>query len=274
MAVEPNTWVPEGADITVPNASRVYDYALGGMHNFAVDREFWHHVQDSFPEAHLVAQANRAYLGRAVRWLVEERGVTQFLDIGSGIPTLGNVHEVAQEADPDARVVYVDIDPIAVEQSRSLLRDNPNAHAIRGDLCDPDTIVWHDQVISFLDFSRPIAVLMVAVLHFVPDEADPRSLISRIGAALMPGSFLVLSHAGPEVTEDGLRRQEIARKLYEKTPTPLVIRDREQLLGLLDESFEVLEPGVVAADQWRPDPEQAAQIPPQPTALVVVARRR
>jgi SAM-dependent methyltransferase len=272
--MEPNTWVPEGVDITVPNASRVYDYALGGMHNFTVDRAFWHQVQELFPEAHLVARANRAYLGRAVRWLVEEQGVTQFLDIGSGIPTLGNVHEVAQEADPRARVVYVDIDPIAVEQSRSLLRDNPNAHAIRGDLRDPDAIVWNDQVISFLDFSRPIAVLMVAVLHFIPDEAGPRSLISRIGTALMPGSFLVLSHAGPAVTEEGLEGQENARKLYEKTPTPLVIRDSRQLLALIDDSFEVLEPGVVTADQWRPDPEQTAEIPPQPTALVAVARRR
>jgi hypothetical protein len=134
--------------------------------------------------------------------------------------------------------------------------------------------VWDDQVISFLDFSRPIAVLMVAVLHFIPDEADPRSLISRIGSALMPGSFLVLSHAGPEVTEEGLERQEKARRLYEKTPTPVVIRDGRQLLDLVDESFEVLEPGVVAAHQWRPDPEQTAEIPPQPTALVAVARRR
>jgi hypothetical protein len=134
--------------------------------------------------------------------------------------------------------------------------------------------VWDDQVISFLDFSRPIAVLMVAVLHFIPDEADPRSLISRIGAALMPGSFLVLSHVGPEVTEDGLGRQKTARKLYEKTPTPLMIRDGRQFLDLIDDSFEVLEPGVVAADRWRPDPEETAEIPPQPTALVAVARRR
>jgi hypothetical protein len=123
--MERDAWVPEGVDITVPNASRIYDYALGGMHNFAVDRAFWHQLQDLFPDAHLVARANRAFLGRAVRWLVEEQGVTQFLDIGSGIPTLGNVHEVAQGADPRARVVYVDIDPIAVEQSRSLLHDQP-----------------------------------------------------------------------------------------------------------------------------------------------------
>ncbi|WP_433793506.1 SAM-dependent methyltransferase [Actinoplanes sp. CA-252034] len=272
--MEYDSWVPEGVDITVPNASRVYDYALGGMHNFAVDRAFWHQVQALFPDAHLIARANRAYLGRAVRWLVEEQGVDQFLDIGSGIPTLGNVHEVAQRADPRARVVYVDVDPIAVEQSRSLLRDNPKAQVIHGDLRDPDAVVWNDEVISFLDFSRPIAVLMVAVLHFIPDEVAPRALISRIGTALMPGSFLVLSHVGPEVSEQGLQRQETARRLYEKTPTPLVIRDGREFRALIDDSFEVLEPGIVAADRWRPDPEQIADIPPQPNALVAVARRR
>src|SRR3954467_14906388 len=130
-------WVPEGVDITVPDASRVYDYALGGVHNFAVDREFWQRAEKMFPEARLVARANRAFLGRAVRWL-SAHGVRQFLDIGSGIPTLGNVHEVAQEADPGARVMYVDIDPIAVQQSRSLLAGNPYARGIGADLRDPD----------------------------------------------------------------------------------------------------------------------------------------
>jgi SAM-dependent methyltransferase len=269
-----HAWVPEGVDITVPNASRVYDYALGGVHNFTVDREFWHQAERVFPEAHLVARANRAFLGRAVRWLVEEQGITQFLDIGSGIPTLGNVHEAAQEVDPRTRVMYVDIDPVAVEQSRSLLRGNPYARAVRGDLRDPEAIVSHEQVAQFFDFSRPIAVLMVAVLHFIPDEADPRSIVSRIGAALMPGSFLVLSHVGPETSADGRERQEIVRKLYERTPTPLVIRDPAQLLALVGDGFDVLDPGVVSADRWRPDPEEAAEIPPQPTALVAVARLR
>lgn len=271
---EPDAWVPDGVDITVPNASRVYDYALGGVHNFTVDREFWHQAEQLIPDARMVARANRAYLGRAVRWLVEEEGVTQFLDVGSGIPTLGNVHEAAQEVDPAARVVYVDIDPIAVDQSRSLLRDNAQARAIHGDLRSPETILFDPQVLDFLDFSRPVGVMMVAVLHFIPDEADPRSIIARFGSVLASGSFLVLSHAGPDVTREGRERQEAVRKLYEQTPTPLVIRDAEQLLGLLDESFEVVEPGVVSAERWRPDPEEAAEIPPQPTALVLAARRR
>lgn len=271
---EPSAWVPEGVDITVPNASRVYDYALGGVHNFTVDREFWHQAERVFPDARMVARANRAFLGRAVRWLVEEAGVTQFLDLGSGIPTLGNVHEAAQEVDPRARVVYVDNDPIAVEQSRSLLRGDPQSRAIRGDLREPETILFDPQVLDFLDFSRPIGVLMVAVLHFVPDEADPRSIVSRIGTTLASGSFLALSHVGPEATEAGRERQEIVRKLYEQTPTPLTIRGPAEVRALIDDGFEVVEPGVVSADRWRPDPEEAAEIPPQPTALVVVARRR
>jgi SAM-dependent methyltransferase len=271
---EPNAWVPEGVDITVPNASRVYDYALGGVHNFKVDRDFWQQAQQVMPDARLLARTNRAFLNRAVRWLAEEQGIGQFLDIGSGIPTLGNVHEIAQEVNPQARVVYVDIDPVAVEQSRSLLRDNPRAQAIRGDLRDPESIISHPQVAEFLDLSRPVAVLMVAVLHFIADEDDPRSIISRIGDALMPDSFLVVSHVGPDVTAEGRERQETLRKLYQKTPTPFVIRDRSQLLSLMDDVFEVLEPGVTTAGEWRPDPDEVGDLPPQPTVLAAVGRRR
>ncbi len=271
---ESSAWVPEGVDITVPNASRMYDYALGGVHNFKVDRDFLQQAERAMPEARLLARTNRAFLGRAVRWLAEEEGISQFLDIGSGIPTLGNVHEVAQEVNPQAKVVYVDIDPVAVEQSRSLLRDNRYARAIRGDLRDPESIVSHPQVTEFLDLSRPVAVLMVAVLHFIADEADPRSIISRIGDALMPGSFLVVCHGGPDVTAEGRQRQEIVRKLYEQTPTPFVIRDRPRLLSLMDDAFQVLEPGVVTAGEWRPDPDEVGDLPPQPTLLVAVGRRR
>jgi SAM-dependent methyltransferase len=264
-------WVPEGVDITVPDASRVYDYALGGVHNFAVDREFWHRAEAAFPGAGMVARANRAFLGRAVRWLADA-GVRQFLDIGSGIPTLGNVHEVAQEANPDARVVYVDLDPIAVQQSRSLLAGNPYAKVIEADLREPESILYHPDVLQLLDFSEPVAVLTVAVLHFVPDSAQPAAIIKRIGDALVSGSYLVLSHAGPEVTPAGRARQEKARQLYERTPTPVVIRDADEIRALLGDGFAVVEPGVVSASYWHPDPD-VADDPPQPTALVAVARK-
>lgn len=265
-------WVPEGVDITVPDASRVYDYALGGVHNFAVDREFWHRAEAANPSARLVARANRAFLGRAVRWLAAA-GIRQFLDIGSGIPTLGNVHEVAQDANPDSRVMYVDIDPIAVQQSRSLLTDNPYARVVEGDLRKPGSVLYHPEVLQLLDFGEPVAVLTVAVLHFVPDAADPAGIVRQLGDVLVSGSYLVISHLGPDVTPEGRAQQERARKLYERTPTPVVIRDAGQIAALLGDAFEVVAPGVVSATDWHPDPDEADD-PPQPTALVVVARKR
>ena len=171
MADQPD-WVPEGLDVTVPNAARVYDCALGGYHNFAVDREFKDLAEKAWPGITQLAHANRAYLGRVVQWLVDS-GIRQFLDIGSGIPTLGNVHEVAQEIAPESRVVYVDIDPVAVSHSRAILTGNPYADAIQGDLRRPEEILYHPRVLELLDFSQPVAVLMIAVLHFISDDADP-----------------------------------------------------------------------------------------------------
>jgi SAM-dependent methyltransferase len=265
-------WVPDGVDITVPDASRVYDYALGGVHNFAVDREFWHQAEAAFPGAGLVARSNRAFLGRAVRWLADA-GVRQYLDIGSGIPTLGNVHEVAQEANPDARVMYVDIDPIAVQQSRSLLAGNPYARVIEGDLREPDGVLHHPEVLHLLDFSEPVAALTVAVLHFVADSARAAAILARLGEVLVPGSYLVLSHLGPDVTPAGRELQERARRLYERTPTPVVLRDRDQVAALIPGDFELIGPGVTCSTDWMPDPDEADD-PPQPTALVTVARKR
>ena len=265
-------WVPEGVDVTVPDASRVYDYALGGVHNFAVDREFLHRVEAAFPGVGALARANRAFLGRAVRWLAD-RGVRQFLDIGSGIPTLGNVHEVAQEANPGARVMYVDIDPIAVQQSRSLLSGNPYARVIEGDLRDPEGILHHPDVLRLLDFSEPVAVLTVAVLHFLPDSENPAGILKRLGDSMVAGSYLVMSHAGPDATPEGRAAQERARKLYEGTPTPVVLRRPEEMAALIGDDFEIVPPGVVSATYWHPDPEEDDE-PPQPTALVAVARKR
>jgi SAM-dependent methyltransferase len=260
-------WVPEGVDVTVPNAARVYDYALGGVHNFAVDREFWRQTEKFMPEARLIGQANRAFLGRAVRHLAG-LGIRQFLDIGSGIPTVGNVHEAAQEVDPSARVMYVDIDPIAVQQSRAILTGNPRASAIQGDLRKPDEILNHPEVQRLLDFSEPVAVLTVAVLHFIPDSEDPVGIIGRIGESVVSGSYLVLSHFAP----DPKRRseQEGAARMYERTPTPVLMRDAAQLTALLG-PFEPVPPGVVVAAHWYPDPD--ADEAPQPTALVAVARK-
>jgi hypothetical protein len=184
------------------------------------------------------------------------------------------VHEIAQGVDPWAKVVYVDIDPVAVEQSRSLLVGNPYARAVRGDLREPEKILYDPQVVEFLDFSRPIAVLTLAVLHFIPDSGDPAALISRLGAEIVAGSYLVLSHLGPETRPEARAKVEEARKLYERTPTPVVERTPEQLQALLGDAFELQPPGIVSADEWRPDPGEDATLQPQPAALVAVARKR
>lgn len=265
-------WVPDGVDVTVPNASRVYDYALGGVHNFEVDRAFWDRAEEVLPNVRAIARANRAFLGRAVRELVAA-GVTQFLDIGSGIPTLGNVHEVAQDADPRARVMYVDRDPVAVQQSRALLAGNRLARAIEADLRQPDTILEHPQVQDLLDFSRPVAVLLVAVLHFVGDDDRPAATISRIADELCSGSYLVVSHGAPDDSEAGRAAGEATRKLYQRTPTPVTLRGREEVAALIDDRFDIVAPGLVAATDWRPEPDEADD-PRYSGVLVAVARKR
>lgn len=260
-------WVPDGIDVTVPNAARMYDYALGGYHNFAVDREYVERAEQMIPGAKLVGHANRAFLGRAVRWLVDQ-GITQFLDIGSGIPTLGNVHEIALLAEPEARVMYVDIDPVAVAHSRAILAGHPRVGVLQADVRYPGDIVNHPDVTELLDFSEPVAILMLAVLHFVPDADDPASILAELRDAAVRGSYVVLSHGSPvlEISDevDGLQR------LYRKTPTPLHLRTPEQI-ELLLKGLDLIEPGIVTMGDWRPDPDEEYE-GPQHGMLAAVAR--
>ena len=260
-------WVPEGIDVTVPSAARMYDYALGGYHNFAVDREFVDRIERIRPGAMLSAHANRAFLGRAVRWLAGA-GIRQFLDIGSGIPTLGNVHEVAERAAPGARVLYVDIDPIAVAHSRAILAGNPRVSVLQADLREPVAIVDDPEATRVLDFAEPVAVVLAAVLHFIPDADDPGAILVRLREVLVSGSYLVVSH-GTEVAdlEDKL---ETFRKLYEQTPTPFHLRSHEQLAQLLS-GLEIVEPGIVSVREWHPDPGD--EDGPDPAQLAAVARK-
>jgi ribosomal protein L11 methylase PrmA len=195
-----------------------------------------------------MAQANRAFLRRAVRYCLAN-GVRQFLDIGSGIPTLGNVHEVAHQADPEARVVYVDIDPVAVEHSRALLLGNDRAAVVHEDLRNPEAILHSAEVRALIDFDRPVALLLVAVLHFMPDEDGPHGIIKRFADAMAPGSLLVLSHGAKDAREDVA---ETATELYVQTRTPGVPRGRAEVERFF-ESFPPVEPGVVWAPLWRPD---------------------
>lgn len=261
-------WAPGEIDLDRPSAARVYDYYLGGSHNVAADREMAREAIAMWPELPLVMQANRAFLRRAVRYCIEQ-GVRQFLDIGSGIPTVGNVHEVAQQAASDARVVYVDVDPVAVSHSRALLAGNDLATVVQADLRTPDRVLGDPDVRALLDFDQPVAVLLVAVLHFVPDDDHPGALVARLIESLAPGSFLVISHASQDGQPDRIAEH---RALYSRTATPMTMRNRDEVTALFGRC-ELVEPGVVFLPQWRPDsPQDVDDSPERFTGFAGVGR--
>ena len=254
-------WVPAGTDLDKPNAARVYDYYLGGSHNFAVDREMARKAIELWPDLPKIMRANRAFLRRAVQY-VAEQGVARFLDIGSGIPTFGAVHEIARETIPDARVVYVDRDPVAVAHSRLLLKDDPLSEVVEADMRDIGDLLARPAVADLLAAGEPVAILLVAVLHFVSDEEDPERIVRLIHEAVPPGSMLVLSHAGLEGRPDQAGPHQ---DLYARTPTPLTMRSRERITGLFN-GFRLVEPGVVYFSEWHP--ENPAGVEPNPERLV------
>lgn len=254
-AVERPVWAPEDVDLTRPSIARAYDYWLGGAHNFAVDREFSRKLFEAVPDTRLMARANRAFLHRAVRFMTDA-GVRQFLDIGSGIPTVGNVHEIAQQAAPQARVVYVDVDPVAVAHSQQLLDGNHQAAAIQQDARRPEAILDHPQTRALLDLDQPVGLLLVAVLHYLPDQDDPYRLVARLRQALHPGSYLAISHP----TADGrpAQAQQVVA-MTRQTATPATARTRAQVERFFH-GLELVEPGLVWAPQWRPDsPDEVEQ---------------
>ena len=243
---------PPGIDATVATAARMYDYWLGGHDNFAPDRIAALKVAEMSPEMPLVARANRAFLGRAVRFLAGEAGIRQFLDLGTGLPTKGNVHQVAQAIAPGARVVYVDNDPMVLAHSRALKTGEGTA-VIRADLRDPDTILGHPDTRRLIDFSEPLAVLFVAVLHFVGDP-DAHAAVARFTGAAAPGSYLVLSHGS---SEPDPQRAAAGAALLASTASPVTPRTREEILEFFA-GLEILKPGLVPVQQWRPDEPDAA----------------
>lgn len=232
-----------------PSPARMYDYFLGGYHNFEIDRMAARKVIEINPETPLVMQANRAFLRRVVNFLVEQ-GIDQFLDVGSGIPTVGNVHEVAQKKNPDARVVYADIESVAVRHGEAILKDTPNATIIHGDVRRPETILADPEVGRMLDFSRPAAVLAVSVLLFVPDYEEALRSVRTLRDALAPGSYVGISHGTFEGAPHDLA--ERIKKVYAGTPTPAELRSREQILRFF-EGLELVEPGLVYVPLWRPE---------------------
>ncbi len=239
---------PPPIDPNRPSAARVYDAYLGGTHNFAADRAVARRAIELLPEIPLIARANRDFLRRAVRYAAA-RGIRQFLDLGSGIPTERNVHEVARDVAPDARVVYVDLDPTAVLYSRHMLDDDEQTAMVRGDLREPEVILASSEVRDLLDLSRPVGILMIAVLHFMPDGPELDTALRAYREAAAPGSVLAISHAtgcgAPELTG------RIA-ELYSRTGTPLVLRDAGQVTRFFD-GWTMVEPGLVLGPRWRPD---------------------
>jgi hypothetical protein len=262
-------WAPADIDLERPSTARVYDYHLGGFHNFAADRQAAEQIAAIMPELPLVMRANRSFLRRAVRVLVDA-GIHQFLDLGSGIPTVGNVHEIAQQAAPGSRVIYVDVDPVAVAHAQALLSDNDDADVVRADLRDVDTVLAAPEVRRLIDFSQPVGVLMVAVLHFVPDRDDPAGIVARYRDAVPAGSYLVLSHAAASEGEQAPAGADEASAAYNRSVSEFTRRTHAQVADLFA-GFDLIDPGVVYVTQWHPETDGDGI--PQLPQLVGIARK-
>jgi len=232
-----------------PSIARMYDYWLGGFHHFAVDRQAAKEMVALYPALPQVARANRAALRRIVTFLAEG-GIDQFLDIGSGIPTVGNVHEVAQRINPAARVVYIDNDPIVIEHSRAILKHNPLAEAVESDARRPEELLAHLESQLLLDFDRPIAVLFLALLHFIPDDAEADRVVSTMRNALAPGSYLAISHATYGHLSGETRAQ--IEQAYSQISTGGKYRPPD-VIALFFDGLTLVEPGLVYAPLWRPE---------------------
>jgi hypothetical protein len=242
----PDPQPPSGIDPTTPNPARMYDYALGGKYHYQADRDLVHQALQVWPAGARVARENRAFNARAVRYLAETCGIRQFIDHGSGLPTKDNVHQVAQGIDPAARVVYVDKDPVVLVEGQALLAENPNTAVVTADMAQPDTILTAPDVRRLINFTQPVGVLFVSVLHGLPDDADPWGAVARIMAAVPSGSYLVVSDV---VSDDKSAAAELQQLIYRNWGW---IRAPEQIERLF-EGLEVVEPGLGDVVGWRPD---------------------
>lgn len=249
VTVTGDTTAPFGIDTTVPTTARMYDFWLGGHDHFSADRIAALAVSEAAPETPLVAVENRKFLRRAVRYLATEGGIRQFLDIGTGLPTQGNVHQVAQAASPGARVVYVDNDPMVLAHSRALKTGGDTA-VIEADLREPGAILRHPATRALIDFSRPLAVLLVAVLHFIGASDDPHAVVAALLGACPPGSYLVLTHATDGIS--GGSAASVAEHYRDHVASGATLRSREEILRFFT-GLELVEPGLVQVPYWRPD---------------------
>lgn len=269
MGAEPG-WVPPGTDTGKANTARVYDWWIGGSHNFRADQDTARSLVAVEPNIRAMAKANRAFLGRAVRFLAGEAGIRQFLDIGSGIPTEQNVHQVARQVAPESRVVYVDNDDVAVGHSRLILDGSPDTAVIHADARDPAGILADPETRRLIDFTQPVGLLLVALLHLIADSDRPQEILTTLRAALAPGSYLVICHAcrdsRPQVSA-------AVESVYNKRVAAQgAIRTREQIARFFD-GFTLIDPGLVWLPEWRPDsPDDVPEDPSSFWGLVGVAR--
>ena len=253
--VRPGQEVAGRLDLARPNAARMYDYYLGGSANVAVDRAAADELIQALPDTVFSARANRSFMGRVVRFLAEQ-GIDQFLDLGSGIPTVGNVHEIAQAVNPDARIAYVDIEPVAVSYAQKLLRDEKLVTISKADIRKPNAVLAAQGVADLLDFTRPVAVLAVAILHVMSDADAPLEFLADYRAACAPGSYLAISHLSPQTWDP----QEIthSQQVYARTPTPVTYRSRAEILRFMT-GYHLVEPGLVLLPEWRPTERPSAR---------------
>jgi hypothetical protein len=260
-------FAPDGIDVTTPHPARRYDYWLGGENNYEADRESAELVAEAFPTIRFAALENRKFLRRAVTHLTEEAGIRQFLDIGAGLPTAGNVHEIAQGIAPESRIVYVDNDPIVLIHARSLLDSAPEGATayLDADARDPEKILSHPDLLATLDLSKPVALMLVAIMHFFTDDDRPHELVRRLCGALAPGSYLVMTHA----TNDHLTQEDLTetREANERSGIPFQLRSTAEFSRFFD-GLELVPPGVTSVMTWRPETWRAH---PRPEAVSMLA---
>lgn len=249
---------PDGVDVGTPNVARIYDFMLGGTNNFEVDREAAASIMRHIPGARLAGLANRAFLRRTVRYLAGEMGIRQFIDIGTGLPTQGNVHEVAQMVRPGAHVIYVDNDPVVRLHAKALLVTDPDIEFVEADLRRPEEVLAAPETRALIDFSEPVAVLLAAVLHFLFDEDDPYGVVAQLRDALPSGSYIVISHGIFEGVEPD--DADSFSNVYQKSNMPIAARGRNQVIRFFD-GFDLVDPGVVWVPEWRPDPGESVEQP-------------
>jgi hypothetical protein len=250
MKPRPDQPPPPGVDTSVPHSARVWNYWLGGKDNFEADRAVGDMVWNAFPEIVDIARYVRAFLGRTVRFLAGEAGIRQFLDVGTGLPTANNTHEIAQSVAPESRIVYVDNDPLVLAHARALLTSTPDGvtNYLDADLREPEKII--EAASATLDFNKPVAVMLLGILAHIDDYEEARSIVRRLMDAVPSGSYLTISD-GTNTSEAVV---ESHRQYNENAPVPYHLRSPEQIAGYFD-GLELVEPGVVPFTQWRPDPD-------------------